>query len=175
MHDKITSQNQQQPTGKKIPSTAQQRQELLAIVAEYVTKTSPVAPLSMEEITDHCDKMIASGVAPVYRDYLAILLNNELWRDAVAAVPYEKRLLLLPQCLRNKQKCTAQFDELGLICNHCGNCSIAEIKDHAEQLGYAVLVAEGSPVVMSLIEAGKIQALIGVSCLAVLEKTFPSI
>ena len=43
----------------------------------------------------------------------------------------------------------------------------------AEQLGYAVLIAEGSPVVMSLIETGQVEAVIGVSCMSVLEQVFP--
>jgi hypothetical protein len=40
-------------------------------------------------------------------------------------------------------------------------------------LGYAVLVAEGSAIVMSIIATGKIDAIVGVSCLSVLEKAFP--
>ena len=50
---------------------------------------------------------------------------------------------------------------------------IDDLKSQAEQLGYAVLVAEGSPVVMSLIEAGRIEAVIGASCLSVLERVYP--
>src|SRR5207253_5545072 len=42
-----------------------------------------------------------------------------------------------------------------------------------ERLGYAVLVAEGSAIVMSIIQTGKIDAIVGVSCLSVLEKAFP--
>ena len=150
------------------------RRELLGVVSQYVLREKPVAPLSMDELRQHCDELIkTAGVSESYRDYLAILVNNETWRDVVAAVPYEKRLLLLPQCLRNKEKCQADFDELGLICDHCGQCLISDVKDQAEKLGYAVLVAEGSPIVMGLIEAGKIEAVVGVSCMAVLERTFP--
>jgi len=43
----------------------------------------------------------------------------------------------------------------------------------AGELGYAVLVAEGSAIVMSLIQTGKIEAIVGVSCLSVLERAFP--
>src|SRR5262249_30600132 len=43
----------------------------------------------------------------------------------------------------------------------------------AERLGYAVLVAEGSALVMALIQTGKIDAIVGVSCLSVLERAFP--
>ena len=52
-------------------------------------------------------------------------------------------------------------------------CSIQDLQEEAERLGYAVLVAEGSALVTALIATGKIEAIVGVSCLSVLEKAFP--
>src|SRR6201988_1972478 len=69
--------------------------------------------------------------------------------------------------------CPAPFDEFGLLCKQCGLCSIQDLQNEAERLGYAVLVAEGSALVMSLIQTGKIEAIVGVSCLSVLERAFP--
>jgi geranylgeranyl diphosphate synthase type II len=108
-----------------------------------------------------------------YTGFAAVLVNNESWRFTVAAIPYRKRLLLLPKCLRSAEACPAGFDEVGLLCEHCGRCAIDDLKRQAEQLGYAVLIAEGSPVVMSLIETNRIEAVVGVSCLSVLERVFP--
>ena len=48
-----------------------------------------------------------------------------------------------------------------------------ELQAEAERLGYAVLCAEGSAIVMAIIQTGKIDAIVGVSCLSVLEKAFP--
>jgi geranylgeranyl pyrophosphate synthase len=81
--------------------------------------------------------------------------------------------LLLPKCLRVEDKCPAPFDEFGLLCKQCGLCTIQDLQNEAERLGYAVLVAEGSAIVMSLIQTGKIDAIVGVSCLSVLERAFP--
>ena len=47
---------------------------------------------------------------------------------------------------------------------------LVELAQEAERLGYAVLVAEGSALVMALIQSGKIDAIVGVSCLSVLER-----
>ena len=47
------------------------------------------------------------------------------------------------------------------------------MQNEAERLGYAVLVAEGSAIVMSLIQTGQIEAIVGISCLSVLERSFP--
>ena len=113
------------------------------------------------------------GCDPIYRDYIGVLLSNELWRETLATIPFEKRLLLMPKCLRVESKCPAPFDEFGLLCKQCGLCTIQDFQNEAEQLGYAVLVAEGSAIVMSLIQTGKIEAIVGISCLPVLERTFP--
>ena len=131
-------------------------------------------PLSLEELRRHADEFIErEDLDPAYRDYVAVVLNSEVWRESLATVPFERRLLLLPKCLRIEDKCPAPFDEFGLLCKQCGLCSIQDLQAEAERLGYAVLVAEGSALVMAIIQTGKIDAIVGVSCLSVLEKAFP--
>ena len=162
------------PPRDNIPQTRQQRDALLQAVAEYVERERPVSPLSIDELRIHAGAVLkAERLDEKYLDYAAVLVSNEVWRPTVARIPYSRRLLLLPQCLRSSEECPATFDEIGLVCEHCGRCAINEFKRQAERLGYAVLVAEGSPVVMSLIETGQIEAVVGVSCLSVLERVFP--
>jgi geranylgeranyl pyrophosphate synthase len=157
-----------------IPENKQHRDKLQQAAAEYVQQRKLVGPLSFEELEKHCESLInSSDIEPVYADFLAVLINNEIWRPTVVGIPYNKRLLLIPKCLRDNENCPAEFDDLGLVCENCGRCPIGDIKAQAEELGYAVLIAEGSPIVMSLIETGRIEAIIGASCLNVLEKTFP--
>lgn len=159
---------------ENIPPTRPERERLRHLVEAYVEQVRPVPPLSLEELRFHCQQVLqGNGIDAKYRDYTAILLNNHVWRDALAAVPYERRLLLLPKCLRVEDKCPAPFDEVGLLCKECGLCSIQDLQAEAERLGYAVLVAEGSALVMAIIQTGKIEAIVGVSCLSVLEKAFP--
>jgi geranylgeranyl diphosphate synthase type II len=162
------------PPKRNIPQTAIQRNHLLQRVREYIVEHNPVPPLSLEELKRHADAMVAFlGCDPVYRDYIGILINNETWRETLAAVPCSRRLLLLPKCLRVESKCPAPFDEFGLLCKQCGLCTIQDLQSEAERLGYAVLVAEGSAIVMALIQTGKIEAIVGVSCISVLERAFP--
>ncbi len=162
------------PPKKNIPPTKFQRDEILRVVRKYAADHNPVPPLPMGELRQHAEKIVAQlRCEPIFLDYIGVLLNNELWREALATVPYERRLLLLPKCLRIESKCPAPFDEFGLLCKQCGLCSIQDLQMEAERLGYAVLVAEGSAVVMSLIQTGKIEAIVGVSCLSVLERAFP--
>lgn len=162
------------PPKKNIPQTKTERDALLAYIREYIERENPVPPMPLDELEVHAKKILAdTGYSEIYLHYTAVTLNNEMWRETLAAIPYERRLLLMPKCLRVEEKCPAPFDEFGLLCKQCGLCSIQDFQNEAEKLGYAVLVAEGSAIVMSLIQTGQIEAIVGISCLPVLERTFP--
>lgn len=173
-HDHVATARPLRQPQDNVPQTKQARDRLLEAIRQYIEREEPVPPLSVDELRAHTDTVLqAAGMDRKYTDFAAVLMNNEVWREAVAAIPYEKRLLLLPNCLRPADECPAGFDDLGLLCQQCGRCVIGEFKGQAEQLGYAVLIAEGSPVVMSLIETGQVEGIVGVSCLSVLERVFP--
>src|SRR3984957_3722467 len=162
------------PPQDTIPQTREHRERIKHFVGQYVLRTKPVLPLSLQELRNHADVILAgTGTDPKYRDYVAVVFNAEASREALATVPYERRLLLLPKCLRVEDKCPAPFDDFGLLCKQCGLCTIQDLQNEAERLGYAVLVAEGSALVMAIIQTGKIDAIVGVSCLSVLERAFP--
>src|SRR2546427_4915149 len=159
---------------KNIPQTPVERNRFLQSIRHYVAEYNPVRPLPVEQLKEHAGRVVEMlKCDPIYLDYAGVLINNEMWRETLASVPYEKRLLLLPKCLRVESKCPAPFDEFGLLCKQCGLCTIQDLQAEAEKLGYATLVAEGSAIVMSLIQTGKIEAIVGVSCLSVLERAFP--
>lgn len=159
---------------ENIPQTKIERDHILQAIRSYVEAEAPVPPMPQDELEIHARKIMASSGTPeTYLHYTAVCLNNEMWRETMATIPYERRLLLMPKCLRVEDKCPAPFDEFGLLCKQCGLCTIQDFQNEAERLGYAVLVAEGSAIVMSLIQTGQIEAIVGISCLPVLERTFP--
>lgn len=100
-------------------------------------------------------------------------INNQLWLETVARIPYERRLLLLPKCLSKHGACEGEYDEFGLLCHGCGRCHLPLLQAKAEQLGALSIVAEGFTQVIELIENNVVDAVIGVSCLDSLEKAFP--
>jgi geranylgeranyl pyrophosphate synthase len=107
--------------------------------------------------------------------WVMVMLASAFWQEQVAGVPFSRRLFLLPHCLKHAEGCPADYDEFGLDCRRCGACSIADFRTMAEDLGYKVLVAEGSPIVMKIIVSGYIDAIVGVACLNVLEKAIDKI
>jgi geranylgeranyl diphosphate synthase, type II len=164
----------ERPTQETVPPTREDRERVKLYAELYVARVKPTIPLSLEELRQHADQLVLLGeFNPQHRDYIGVVLNAEANREALATVPYDRRLLLLPKCLRVEDRCPAPFDEFGLLCKQCGLCTIQDLQNEAERLGYAVLTAEGSALVMAIIQTGKIDAIVGVSCLSVLEKAFP--
>ena len=162
------------PTQSNIPDDKGTRIALHKAVIKYVREIKAVPPLEVLELRRHAKEILKLyNFDNKFEDYTAILVNNESWRDTLAKIPFNRRLLLLPKCLRIEEHCPAPFDEFGLLCKECGLCSIQDLSAEAERLGYAVLVAEGSAIVRQMIETGKIEAVVGVSCINVLEKSFP--
>lgn len=159
-------------TDSVIPSQKDQRDKIQRQAQVFAAACGLTPPVSMDTLKSLIGRFCAEyRIDPKYHDFTAVVLNNEIWRPTVRSLPFNKRLLLLPQCLKHSE--SAPFDEYGLLCKHCGRCVIDSLSRHAEDLGYAVLIAEGSPMVMALIEAGQVEGIIGVSCLSVLERVFP--
>lgn len=145
------------------------RKETRLLVAEI--NLLPPAPFGvMEQLAIGLLKKI--DISEEYTDFTIVLLGNETWRKTVEATPINRRLLLLPQCLKDNASCKGVFDHLGLNCAGCKACPIDDILLEAEKLGYATLVAEGTTVAIGLVEEGSIDAVIGVSCMPVLQRSF---
>jgi geranylgeranyl diphosphate synthase, type II len=172
--DTTTGAGQPLDRQDSVPAAREDRDRLRAIIRRYVRDHHLVPPFSVGELTQHADAVLAeAGLGAPHRKYAAVLFSNEAWGDMLASIPFERRLLLLPKCLRDPVGCAGTIDEIGLLCAHCGRCVIHDLKTEAEALGYAVLVAEGSAIVMALIEARQIQGVVGVSCLEALEAIYP--
>jgi len=142
------------------------RAELEAHIRQYAQHEALVPPLMREELIQHAHCIARKLTAPVTEiPYIALFLNNAIWADVIASIPFERRLLLLPQCLSKRVACTATRDNLGLLCAQCGACAIGHLQAEADRLGYVTLVAEGTTVVSKLLTSGKVDAVIGIGCM----------
>lgn len=161
---------------KIVPETRDLRDRIRAAAAEYTRTWDRSKPLSRAEATQRAEQFIQwLGIGEQYLGFSLVALMNEFWREQVAAVPFHRRLLLLPHCLKNAEGCPADYDEFGLDCRKCGQCSVADFKVRAEELGYKVLVSEGTPIVLKIIVSGHVDAIVGVACLNVLERAFDKV
>ena len=159
-----------------VPQDAAIRERIRLAAADCVRDAGLNPPLSLHLLARHAETLLAgldlNGLG--FDHYAMIELNNALWRPYFPHIARKQRLLLLPFCLRKQPGCPADHDDLGLICRGCGQCGIPRLSAEADALDMPVLVAESSSAVADWVEQGMIQAVVGVSCLDSLEKSFPA-
>lgn len=161
---------------KIVPETREVRDKVRAAAAEFGKTLDRSRPLTKQTLQAMAEELLRQmGLGDQYLGFTMVAITNEFWRDQVSAVDFKRRLLLLPHCLKHAEGCPADYDEFGLDCRKCGACSVADFKVKAEELGYKVLVSEGTPIVLKIIVSGHVDAIVGVACLNVLEKAIDKI
>lgn len=161
---------------KVVPETRELREHMKTRCREVAAKLDRSIPMTKDEMESVARKLLEEeGLGEGYVGWAMVMLSSEFYRDQVAATDPKRRLFLLPHCLKHAEGCPADYDEFGMNCKQCGACSIADFRTIAEDMGYRVLVAEGSPVVMKIIVSGYVDAIVGVACLNVLEKAIDKI
>lgn len=103
------------------------------------------------------------GVDADVIDQMLITIRNNLYGAAYADVPYAKRAVFLPQCLRDP-RCPAPLSAEGIQCVGCGRCGIAAVKKEAEDLGYLFFIAPGSTLIKRMVKKYRPEAVLGVGC-----------
>ncbi|MHC4252394.1 MAG: DUF116 domain-containing protein [Planctomycetota bacterium] len=82
-----------------------------------------------------------------------------------ARVPYEQRIVLVPQCLRRLGDCGATETARGYECAGCMACPAGEIGSEAARLGYGgVYMLKGGRAVAALLAETSPRAVVGVAC-----------
>ncbi|MEI6436330.1 MAG: polyprenyl synthetase family protein [Bacteroidota bacterium] len=164
------------PISLQIPDMISLRGEIYEKVDDHFNRHPAMPPVSWHKLSEFAGELMRENEwDEIHRGFVMLTCGNAVWRRVVETVPYQRRILLLPQCLKNSHSCQASMDAIGLICNECGGCSIPAIVHEAENLGYVVLVTEGTTIATRLIESGKVDVVIGVGCMEVLQKMFQSV
>lgn len=161
---------------KIVPETLELREHIKREAERYAKSLDKSRAFTKAQLEQHGRTLLAELNQPEkYLGFTMVMIGNFFWKKQFLALPFNRRMLLLPHCLKHADGCPADYDEFGLDCEKCGACSIADYKVRAEQLGYKVLVAEGSPVVLKIIVSGHIDGILGVACLNVLEKAIDKV
>ena len=159
-----------------VPNEKETRFEIRSKVESFFHKNEFMPPVSYETLFELAGSLIEMhGWDIKYQAFIMVCCGNSIWRNVVGSIPFNRRILLLPQCLRNSTYCKAKHDVLGLLCHECGSCSVSEFLREAETLGYVTMVTEGTTITSKLIESGKVDAVIGVGCMESLQKMFVSV
>lgn len=161
---------------KAVPETLELREKVKVAAEEYAKALDRGRAFTRNELEHHGRALLDQMELPEkFLGFSMVMVGNFFWKQQFLAIPFNRRMLLLPHCLKHAEGCPAEYTQFGLDCERCGACSIADYKVKAEQLGYKVLVAEGSPVVLKIIVSGYIDGILGVACLNVLEKAIDKV
>jgi len=161
---------------KVVPQARIDRERIRQRAAKLVANSDRGRPLLRSWIETHSRNILAElGLPESHLGWTMVAIASAFWREQVENIPPQRRLLLLPHCLRDSAQCQAEYDEHGLACRDCGACRLSEFRAVAQQKGYQVLIAEGSPAVVDVILRGEADAILGAACLTSLEKAFGKI
>lgn len=161
---------------KQVPADPRTRLEVRTAAAKLATRMVRDRPPSREELNQAGRSVLSALALPEeFLGFAMVAVDNAFWAGAFGAVPFHRRLLLLPKCLNSAESCRARIDSVGLHCLSCGCCEIGALKSEAEALGYQVVVAEGTSSVLMKVLEGEADAILGVACLDSLEKSFEGI
>lgn len=136
-----------------------QKSAVMRIVKRLAdTKLSGIALQKLEQVAT---KM---GVNEDELLRLYVESKNRSLIESFASIPYNERVLLLPQCLRAKD-CPAEIGNFGYECKDCGRCSIKTIRQMCKKLGYkGVFIMPGGSLAQKIIRELNPKASLGVAC-----------
>lgn len=160
------------PAIRAVPADAATRSAIRRCAAELVAAQPPDA-LDRAALAMIAQQVLQRlGLPEAQLGFAMVAVASAAWLPAFAATPLQRRLLLLPHCLRHVASCRAGGGADGLHCAGCGSCDIPTLTHRAEALGYRVIVAEGASAISEEIIGGGRDAVLGVACLESLDLSF---
>ncbi len=164
---------------------AQELREKIRTAAEQLMAGLEKTRLISHQTLETCGRQLLAErqLEEKYLGFTMVLLGNAFWKRQLLSVPYERRLLLLPQNLEHHQECSEEYPRFrrngeahgNTHREHCRACSLEDYKIRAEKLGYKVLAVEGTPTVLKPIVEGSVDGIVGIASLSVLEKAIDKI
>ncbi len=121
---------------KMVPDTREQREALRDRCREVAASIDRNVPPTKDDLEAISRKILAdAGLPEGFVGWTMVVLSSCFWEDQIKSIPHDRRLFLLPHCLKHAEGCPADYDEFGLACKTCGACSIADFRGAAEEVG----------------------------------------
>jgi hypothetical protein len=91
--------------------------------------------------------------------------QNNLQAEKFALVPFNKRIVFVPHCMRDVAACTAVDKGGYYTCAECGGCKINALSKLVKQLNYkALYIAKGGRTIEKIVKEEKPEAVVGIAC-----------
>jgi hypothetical protein len=91
--------------------------------------------------------------------------QNKFQVGKFASVPFSKRIVFVPHCMRNTAVCAAIEKDSYYVCTECGSCKISDIIKLARESNYRNLyIVKGGRAIGKIIKKQKPEAIVGIAC-----------
>jgi hypothetical protein len=91
--------------------------------------------------------------------------QNRIQAKEFALVPFSRRVVFVPHCMRNVSICGALEKDGYYVCAECNGCKINDISVLIKELTYqALYVLKGGRKIESIIKAQNPKAVVGIAC-----------
>ncbi|TFH11548.1 MAG: DUF116 domain-containing protein [Candidatus Thorarchaeota archaeon] len=119
--------------------------------------------LTIEELTEKVRLELEIEDEDLFH-FAFIEAGNVLNQNAYEYVKQEDRIVLIPHCLRDAERCIAPIDEDGYHCQKCGACIISEITQAAEDRGIKWYMVGGGSHAIKVVKNARPRAVFGIAC-----------
>ena len=158
---------------KQVPQDASVRRAIREQAVRIAADLDHSRPPLRADLDRHAASILDALALPRYAlGFAMVAVSNAFWRPQFEATDFARRLFFLPRCLRDRDNCKGTLDRDGLECVGCSDCTVSQLKTAAEELGYRVIIAEGTPAVVEQLAEHDMNAVAGVACLDSLDKAF---
>ena len=112
---------------KFVPETLEMRERVRDAAETYAENLDHSRAFSRDELEVHGRELLQQLELPEkFLGFTMVMIGNFFWKRQFLAIPFERRMLLLPHCLKHAEGCPAEYTQFGLDCERCGACSIAD-------------------------------------------------
>ena len=123
---------------KEVPETLELRESLRARCDQIAGRLDRTVPMTKDEVEQIARAALEEADLPeAYLGWMMVMISSAFWKTQLASVPHERRLFLLPHCLKHAEGCPADYDQFGMNCKKCGASQgqIAPAKQAEYKLG----------------------------------------
>ncbi|MFV0445841.1 MAG: DUF116 domain-containing protein, partial [Planctomycetaceae bacterium] len=95
---------------KDVPETLAQREAIKAAAEQLAAGLDKSQPFTKDQLEQHGRTLLADmGLSERFLGFAMVLIGNFFGKRQFLATPFEKRLLLLPHCLKHAEGCPAEY------------------------------------------------------------------
>ena len=96
---------------KEVPPSLAVREQIKAAAEKFAETLDRGRNFMKPQLEEWSRQLLGELNLPEkYVGFAAVLIGNFFWKRQFLAIPFEKRLLLLPHCLKHAEGCPADYD-----------------------------------------------------------------